>query len=193
MLKKYRRLAKLAIAFGLLALIASCGNAQNLPSKPSTSEDEAAMQAATKFIAEIKSIDWKKVTQAELHERMKKAIAPFGWALNDARVARYATNRGQRTSVEVMIEPTGICIKQNTWLKLLGNPTGVTMGDPLGFLDVSTPESVQKALTGESTIASFHYSLNGVDSFSLEHQHRTFANQAPTNGCFHYLYVVSKF
>ena len=91
------------------------------------------------------------------------------------------------------LDPIGICIKQSIWLKLLGNPFDVSLGDPFGSVQMSASEAIQKALAGQLTIAKFYYLLNGVDSFSFEHQHPTFASQAPTNGCFHYLYVVTKF
>jgi hypothetical protein len=178
-----------------LSLLAGLVQAQttSLAKDPSSesSTTDVDMQAAEKFIAELKSIDWTKITQSELHERMKNSVTPFGWTLKDVRVTRVETDKGLGTFAAVAVEPAGVCIKQSTWLKLLGNPIGVTLGDPFGFVDVSTPEAVRNVLAGNLTIASFGYRLNGVDSFALEHQHPIFTNQAPTNGCFHYLNVVT--
>ncbi|MGV0986535.1 MAG: hypothetical protein ACOYB2_18460 [Limnohabitans sp.] len=165
--------------------------AQDQPSGSSTADNEMQIQAAEKFVTEIQSIDWRKITQPELHERMQKAAVSIGWTLKESRVSRYPTDRGLTTDAAVAIEPASVCITQNTWIKLLGNPIGVTLGDPFGFVRISTPETVQKALASQSTIASFGYRLKGDISISLVHQHATFTNQAATKACFHYLRITS--
>lgn len=187
--KRYCRSTKWLVIAGLTSLMAWSALAQDPPSGSSTADDEMQMQAAEKFVTELQSIDWGKITQPELHERMQKLAVSIGWTLNDSRVSRYPTDRGLTTDAAVAIEPASVCIKQNTWLKLLGNPIGVTLGDPFGFVRLSAPEAVQKALASQSTIASFGYRLKGDISISLGHQHETFANQAATKACFHYLRI----
>jgi hypothetical protein len=120
---------------------------------------------------------------------MQMLAVSIGSTLNDSRVSKYPTDRGLTTDAEVAIEPASVCIKQNTWLNLLGYPIGVTLGDPFGFVRISTPEAVQKTLAGQSTIASFGYRLKGDISVSLGHQHATFTNQAATKAYFHYLRI----
>jgi hypothetical protein len=188
--KRYCRSTKWLVIAGLSSLMAWSALAQDPPSGSLSADDEMQMQAAEKFVAELQSIDWRKITQPELNERMQKVAVSIGWTLNDSRVSRYPTDKGLTTDASVAIEPASVCIKQNTWLKLLGHPIGVTLGDPFGFVRISTPEAVQKALSGQSTIASFGYRLKEDISISLRHQHATFTNQAETKACFHYLRIL---
>jgi hypothetical protein len=69
---------------------------------------------------------------------MQMLAVSIGWTLNDSRVSRYPTDRGLTTDAAVAIEPASFCIKQNTWLKLLGNPIGVTLGDLTPFARLAT-------------------------------------------------------
>jgi hypothetical protein len=138
---------------------------------PPTKPPQAA--SLTHFAQVLTSVDWNGAESATAKATIEDGLVPIGWVLKRFSLNRYRTSRGMGLSVSGIVSTAGQCFRVTDVVVTLGTPWSITMAPPLGFLDISTPEEVERYLDSRLKIASVAYRLNGIRSYSLQFSSRT--------------------
>jgi hypothetical protein len=128
----------------------------------------------------LMSIDWKTAENSQVRATMERSLNGAGWSLQDFTVGRYRISTGMVSTSSGRVSTGGHCFRVADVVSALGNPSSLTLAEPLGFLDISTPTRVAEYLS-TAKVHSLGYTPNPGEFYSFEFQTQT--------GCFHYVRV----
>jgi hypothetical protein len=57
------------------------------------------------------------------------------------------------------------CVRNERWIALLGKPRSLNLAQPFGYMDISTPENVDRYLNGH--VVALHYRLGEYNAYSI--------------------------
>ncbi|WP_143694798.1 hypothetical protein [Variovorax sp. JS1663] len=122
--------------------------------------------AAQKFLRAVHELEMEADSEAQIKEKIKKVIQELGWDIESFALSRFEINRGMTTNVRIDIKTSNYCIKNKIWIDLSGKPFGLNLAQPFRYVNISTPEAVDR-LVGAHVVV-LHYRLNENYRYSLE-------------------------
>jgi hypothetical protein len=125
----------------------------------------------------LASVDWETADQVDAKRIIERGLAGTGWALGSFALNRYTMPDGPAPSAAGLVTTGRECFRTPAVVQSLGRPFSLTLAPPLGFLDISTPESVDLNLRNGRGIGSVQYLLKPRQFYSFEFGSET--------GCLH--------
>jgi hypothetical protein len=117
--------------------------------------------------------------EAKIREKFEVSIRDAGWTVKSFSLSRFRIDRGMTVSIHVQFNTGDYCIENKTWIELLGRPIGLNLAEPFRYVNISTPEMVDRLINGH--VAVLHYRLNENYRYSLESDEKS--------GCFYRLTI----
>lgn len=139
--------------------------------------DETSVEE--KFIDVVRSLKPDSQDEKEVKNEFLAAIQSSEWNVKSFTLRRFKVRGGLTTSIRIRIETGDSCVKNQRWIELIGKPRGLTLAEPLSFIDISTPEAVDRHLSDH--VISLNYRLDENYAYSIV------SNR--DSGCFNYLVV----
>jgi hypothetical protein len=127
----------------------------------------------------MKSLKIDVLDEKEIKNELTRAIENSHWKIESLSVIRFKVDRGFTTSIQMLVDTGSSCVRNERWVALLGKPWALNLAEPYGYVDISTPENVDRYLSGH--VVALHYRLSGDDLYSIYSGDRS--------GCFEYLRI----
>lgn len=118
-------------------------------------------------------------SEKEARDAFLKAIEGSSWKVRFFSFRRSKVNRGLKTNIRMEVDTGSSCVRNEKWIELLGKPAALNLAQPYGFVDISTPEEVDRHLTGH--VVALHYRLDEYNAYAIYSD--------DDSGCFDYLRV----
>lgn len=145
----------------------------------SSSSGTANRTVETRFIDAVKALKVNVVEEKEAEDGVLNSIKNSQWKIEFFSLTRYEMARGVKTIISIRVDTGCSCVRHVKWIKLIGKPSAINLAEPLSFIDISTPEDVDRYLGGR--VVTLHYRLD-------EHSRYSIYSDDPS-GCFGYLRI----
>jgi hypothetical protein len=132
-----------------------------------------------RLIKAVKALDMDTVNEMEARNAFIEAMKNSKWKMKSFFFDRFKIDRGLTASIRMEVDTGTSCIRNSRWMEFLGRPWSLNLADPLGFVDISTPEEVDRYLNGR--VVAIHYRLNENYAYSI------YSDES--KGCFNYFRV----
>lgn len=127
----------------------------------------------------VRALEVDVIDEKEIKNAFLKAMEGSSWKIRFFSFRRFKVDRGLKTSIRMELDTGSSCIRNERWVALLGKPTALNLAQPYGFVDISTPEEVDRHLDGH--VVALHYRLDEKNVYSIYSDDES--------GCFDYLRV----